>query len=177
MIKKIPTTRHTANMNQELVRKQQSTVDERLQTKGFLQWPYYLRLKHFFMTGGETKTHRITRDPAVIQFKWGSGLGAFFFFFFSSFFPASCDLLFSKTHSMLISPCTSGTFCLPQLSCLCQSRPQPCYSPEKHNKLSERQTRESRRGDRLNISPLSCVFFSPLSPSIPLGVTVIAASR
>lgn len=146
-------------MNQELVREQQSTVDERLQTKGFLLWPYYLRLKHFFMTGGEKKKttphhERSSGNPIQMRFRARS-----FPFFFSFFFPASCDLLFSKTHSVLISPCTSGTFCLPQLSCLCQSRPQPCYSPEKHNKLSERQTRESRRGDRLNISPLSCVFF------------------
>lgn len=102
MIKKIPTTRHTANMNQELVRKQQSTVDERLQTKGFLQWPYYLRLKHFFMTGGKTKTHRITRDPAVIQFKWGSGLGAFFFFFFPPSSPRLVIYCFQK-----LIPCSS----------------------------------------------------------------------
>lgn len=113
----------------------------------------------FYDRGGKKKQttphhERSSGNPIQMRFRARS-----FPFFFSFFFPASCDLLFSKTHSVLISPCTSGTFCLLQLSCLCQSRPQPCYSPEKHNKLSERQTRESRRGDRLNISPLSCVFF------------------
>lgn len=56
----------------------------------------------FYDRGGKKKKpHRITRDPAVIQFKWGSGLGAFPFFF-----PSSSPRLVIYCFQKLI-PCSS----------------------------------------------------------------------
>lgn len=119
------------------------------------QWqvplPYiYLYLNH-------KHTHHITSDAAVIQFKWGSA-------------KLILQVVIPPPNSMLIYLNTGSTFCLLQLSCLCQSNWRN-VSLRKSNKL-QRQYQVSE-GKTEHFSPFICF----LSPSIPLGITVIAASR
>lgn len=103
-------------------------------TDSFSKLIIYLYLNHFLW---QENTYCIMSDATVIQFKWGPGHQAS---------PSRCDLLFSKTHSMCISLCICSTFCLPQLSCLCQSC-RGDVTLRKHNKLRRQEQVIERKAE------------------------------
>lgn len=162
-------------MSWKLVRKQQSTVDERLQTKGFFQWPYYLCLKHFFMTGRKktknTPHHeRSGGNPIQMRFRARS------FFFFSH--PSSLRLVIYCFQKLI--PCSS--FRVQAAPFVYRSYHVSVNHGHSHvthrkNTISSPKDRRARVGEETDWTSLLFHVFFPLSPSIPLGVTVIAASR